>query len=76
MCKFALPSLAVTVRSHPSFHSCSRFKENEEDWYRAYGSAIIQGHKKLKDMIQASRKVHSNGGEHRRFLLGEALATE
>ncbi|KIM55549.1 hypothetical protein SCLCIDRAFT_30264 [Scleroderma citrinum Foug A] len=52
------------------------FKENEEDWYRAYGSAIIQGHKKLKDMIQASRKVHSNGGEHRRFLLGEALATE
>ncbi|KIM50138.1 hypothetical protein SCLCIDRAFT_34614 [Scleroderma citrinum Foug A] len=50
--------------------------ENEEDWYRAYGSAIIQGHTKLKDAIQAAQKVHSNGGECRRFLLNEALATK
>ena len=62
----SLPPHSLTVHPH------SRFESNEEDWYKAYGSAIVQGHMDLLEVIQAARKSHPNGGERHRFLMNQA----
>ena len=46
-----------------------RFQGNEEDFYKAYGSVIAQGHSSLKDAILAARKLHPGKGECRRHLV-------
>jgi len=76
MCKSVVP-LAMTISgglspSLTDFTQHSRFKENEEDWYKAYGSALAQNHSELLKEIQRARRRHPDARERHRFLLNKA----
>ena len=77
-CQGIFPCVHLSFPTHHLLftHTLSRFKEHEEDWYRAYGSVITQGHTDLFKMIQKAQQHHSNDRECCHFLINEAPATE
>ena len=68
VCPAILPFSPPPPRVTRSF-VISRFQGDEEDFYKAYGSAIARGHSSLKDVILAARKLHPGKGERRRQLV-------
>ena len=71
MCKLVVCSL-TRLRLSSSIPSIPRFEGNEDDWHKAYGSAITQNHSILLKMIQCAWLRHSNAVERCHFLMNKA----